>query len=173
MPTLDGAKIRLAYAAGRAMELWGKARAFLFGVLIGAALAVGGFFWLGSSDPEPGPVQIVTRQISGAPIYHTDIRDRGKVTTFTTTAEGPGVIQTDFPKIMIPEARKWMEAVHGVSALVGYSARGTKSVEGIYSRRWGSAALSGGIRAEVRSGGEIDAALLLGGTYWVEKWFWE
>ena len=138
-----------------------KARIAAISGILGALIAgVAVYVWtLPESSPEAGK-SVSVRQISGAPISHSDLRIGSDTVTFTTTADGPGVIQTDVPKLIIPEARYWMQRTSGISAVVGYDLARQSHFSVMYWRRWGSLALGAGAMATV--GGRIEPGVQIG-----------
>lgn len=88
---------------------------FVVGVVLGAAGLLA-LTRIGTGGSET----VKVTQIFGEKISHSDFKTSGSAVEFTTTAEGDGVIKTEIPKMMIPEALAWLTYNHGVSIGVMY-----------------------------------------------------
>jgi hypothetical protein len=134
---------------------------FFIGAIFGG---VSVFFML--RVPVGNEESIKTTQISGEKILHSNLKTSGSNIEFMTQAEGAGVIKTEIPKMMIPEAKAWMMYNHGVSVGIMYQYdflvhqfRPTFMLG--YSYRFSRVALNLGVCGSQNSvGGSV------GGSYW-------
>lgn len=92
--------------------------------------------------------QVKVIQISGEDIEHHNFKVEKDKITFTTQSQGVGVIQTEIPKVIIPEAKYWMERVNCVQLTVGalYADQQFNALYGVgYYRRWGRFSAGGSV----------------------------
>lgn len=142
-----------------------KARIAAISGLLGALIAgVAVYVWTLPGRHTERRETVNIRQISGEPITHRDLRIGRDSVTFTTTAAGPGIIETDVQKTIIPEARYWMQRTSGISAVVGYDLARQRHISFMYWRRWGSFALGAGGMATV--GTRIEPGVQIGAMLW-------
>lgn len=138
-------------------------KSFLAGVFIGAAaagLVVGSNLY---KKQENVSGRMTTLQISGEKITQKDFSLSGPSIKFRTEAKGKGVAETEIPKRLIPEARDWMDRVHGVQGGIGliYDGRPKAIYSAGYAHRWGSFSLGVTVLGGVGfMGGELR------GGYW-------
>ena len=142
-----------------------KARIAAISGLLGALIAgVAVYVWTLPGRPPDARKTVNIRQISGEPITHSDLRIGRDTVTFTSTADGPGVIETAVPKDIIPEARYWMQRTSGISAVAGYDLARQSHFSLMYWRRWGSMAIGAGAMASV--GERIEPGVQIGAMIW-------
>lgn len=130
------------------------------------AIAGGIFVYLMLTPDPPGPSgnTVSVTQVSGDTIEHENLTTTGNSVTFTTTAAGAGVIHTEIPKTLIPEARYWMEKTNAVSLSSGYDLARQQQITLMYWRRWGF--LSAGIGLQARIGDRVEPGVAIGGMWW-------
>ncbi|MBN2157906.1 MAG: hypothetical protein JW807_00820 [Spirochaetes bacterium] len=95
-----------------------KIKIIFISLVIGAVLGAAAVYFIPKLISKKSSDSIRTTQISGEKISHRDYGFKGKSITFTTEAEGKGKIKTEIPKTLIPEARSWVQKVHGIEATV-------------------------------------------------------
>lgn len=118
--------------------------AFTAGVAAGAAAVI----VLLHPVPATDSAGIRVRQVSGDTITHSGLDVSGKSIKFHTMADGKGEAVTEIPKSRIPEAYSWINMVHSVNLLVGYTfgPHGAEPYAGLlYTRRFGRITLGGGV----------------------------
>lgn len=115
---------------------------------------------LGLPDNDNTGNPVKTLQISGETIKHTPIKVNKNTIEFNTIADGQGEINTEIEKIVVPEARMWIEKVHCVQVSVDTK----KELHVSYLRRFGVFAIGGGISATLSE--ELQPALFVTGQYW-------
>lgn len=117
--------------------------AFLIGIISGSAA----MYFLLNQHPAFKSDEIKVTQISGEKIYHNDFNISGDTIKFKTISDGKGEIETDIPKMLIPEAANWMNRVQSVTLTYGYKfdRYGVDPYVGVlYSYRFGRVTLGGG-----------------------------
>jgi hypothetical protein len=91
--------------------------------------------------------QIVTKQISGAPISNSNYSFKGRTITFDTHADGQGEAQTTIPKDKIPEVYNWNHKTNIIQGGI-YATYNTNKLQLIYElnyfKRWESFSVGGG-----------------------------
>lgn len=122
---------------------------FISGVLFGAA----GMFYFYPTDNNINTNEITVKQVSGEKITHSKFESSGGNVSFTTTAEGKGVIETTIPANIIPEADAWMNKNNCIQPLAGYEYGETSGpvFGALYSRRFGGFAAGGGFTCGKKS----------------------
>ncbi len=120
-------------------------RKFMIGFVAGiitSLIAGGAYLYCKSRQAQP-LADVKVTQIYGEKITHNSfdysLNDRIK---FTTHAAGEGTISTEIPKANIPEARAWMQKIHGLAVdfiLTDHRIYGIS-----YLHRWDSFVLGGG-----------------------------
>ena len=113
---------------------------FLAGAVAGS-IAV--YFYLQKDTPVGN--EVVVRQISGERIDHDNFNFRGNTITFQTASQGVGVIETEIPKLLIPEAYNWMKRVHTLTFSIGLDNRQSAYYGIMYGYRINRITLGGGM----------------------------
>ena len=113
---------------------------FIAGIVVGLVSV----YFFQKKDNYTGS-EVVVRQISGEKITHDNFNFRGGNITFKTTSLGAGVIETDIPKALIPEAYNWMNRVHTLTFTLGLTNTQTPYYGIMYGYRMGRLTLGGGI----------------------------
>jgi len=88
--------------------------------------------------------EITTEQVSGEKIEQKKWLVKGKSITFETQAAGRGIIKTKIPKLIIPEAYKWIKKTNAIQVNLYYmdnNVYGSVS----YWYRWNRFSLGAGI----------------------------
>jgi hypothetical protein len=133
---------------------------FFIGALAGVLLTI--YFF--NQDENYSVNSMSVKQISGDAIEHTKFSTTGSNISFTTTSHGSGVIETQIPKNMIPEAKNWIERINGISFVGGYSLNRQSSYSVMYWRRFNRISIGAGMQATI--GSRIDPGVCLGGMWW-------
>ena len=117
--------------------------------LVGFAAGLSILFFMDRTEPDIIE-KVKVRQISGEKINHKDFKMKRNSITFITESEGKGIIETEFPKTIIPEARAWLQRNNGIQLdyTVLYHDNQFHQIYGIgYLRRFRSFAAGLGIKA--------------------------
>lgn len=81
---------------------------FAIGLIIGISSAFLVYHFTKPMADETQKAKIITTQIAGEEIKHDNWSFKGQDIVFQTEAKGPGIIKTEIPKALIPEAASWM-----------------------------------------------------------------
>lgn len=118
--------------------------AFLIGIVSGSAA----MFFLLNPQSAFESEEIKVKQISGEKISHDDFNFSGDSIKFKTISDGKGEIETEIPKMLIPEAASWMNRVQTMTLTYGYKFDrygGDPYIGVLYTYRFGRISLGGGV----------------------------
>ena len=117
---------------------------FLIGIVSGSAT----MFFLLNPQSVFKSEKIKVKQISGEKVFHDDFDLSGDSINFKTISDGKGEIETEIPKMLVPEAANWINRVQSVTFTYGYKfdSTGVDPYIGVlYAYRFGRVTLGVGV----------------------------
>lgn len=121
--------------------------------------------WVAFKPPKSAGEAVVVKRISGQPVVHRDFSYKGKDISFVTESKGEGISLTLVPKRNVPEARAWMDYVHGISVqgslLYDFGGAWETVYQVNYWHRFGRVSLGCGLSA-----GKHHVGVNIGGMVW-------